>query len=270
MSLRFKFLILLHDQEPDHSHLRDRFGCTKYTCSESEGAILELPEGATRFEAIKKLPFKELAIRYGVEWYRYTMSQGRDIANGSIYLVTSSTKCTQWGIAVVEQPCPLREGLRFVHNKCRFCDRTPKYYWKGSSAFITTVAPNPDPHYGNVLNQCVFLRGYKIMLREDIWNGVNEERRRGNLTMPSSSSHQTENTARQREPSNQGPHRQREIGSSTRPGLRTSESATDTDRHSGEPINSDSLYIGLPVTQSDEVILHTDFNSSPVCSFMCH
>ncbi|KAM6497643.1 hypothetical protein JOM56_005591, partial [Amanita muscaria] len=73
----------------------------------SEGAVLILPEGAIQYEAIYTKWFEDLAKRQGVDWYKYTMDwykytmdRGRSIPNGSLYLVTSFTKCTRWGIAV--------------------------------------------------------------------------------------------------------------------------------------------------------------------------
>ncbi|KIL61206.1 hypothetical protein M378DRAFT_54634, partial [Amanita muscaria Koide BX008] len=72
----------------------------EYICEGSEGAILELPEGAVQNEAIKIKPFEDLAKLHGVLWYEYAMTRGRNISNGSLYLVTSVTKCSQWGIAV--------------------------------------------------------------------------------------------------------------------------------------------------------------------------
>ncbi|KIL66030.1 hypothetical protein M378DRAFT_32508, partial [Amanita muscaria Koide BX008] len=72
----------------------------EYICEESEGAILELPEGAIQEEAINTKGFEDLAKLHGVEWYKYAMTRGRSVSNGSLYLVTSFTKCNQWGIAV--------------------------------------------------------------------------------------------------------------------------------------------------------------------------
>ncbi|KIL56377.1 hypothetical protein M378DRAFT_89436, partial [Amanita muscaria Koide BX008] len=72
----------------------------EYICKGPDGAILVLPEGAIQYDAIYRGLFEELAKRHGVEWYKYTKSRGRSISNGSLYLVTSFTKSTQWGIAV--------------------------------------------------------------------------------------------------------------------------------------------------------------------------
>ncbi|KIL65354.1 hypothetical protein M378DRAFT_54537, partial [Amanita muscaria Koide BX008] len=80
------------------SYLLRRSG--EYICEGSEGAILELPEGAIQDEAINRGLFAALAKLHGVQWYKYTVTQGRDISNGSLYLVTSFTKCGHWGIAV--------------------------------------------------------------------------------------------------------------------------------------------------------------------------
>ncbi|KIL62121.1 hypothetical protein M378DRAFT_805542 [Amanita muscaria Koide BX008] len=85
----------------------------EYTCEGSEGAVLELPKGAVQSEATNARPFARLAARHGVQWYEYTMNRGRDISNGSLYLITSVTKCAQWGIAVFDRPCTPGQGLKF-------------------------------------------------------------------------------------------------------------------------------------------------------------
>ncbi|KAM6501148.1 Ankyrin repeat-containing domain protein [Amanita muscaria] len=130
----------------------------EYICDGSEGAILELPEGAIQDEAINTKAFEDLAKLHGVQWYEYTMTRGRSISNGSLYLVTSSTKCAQWGIAVFDRPCDTGQGLTFVSSP---------FGWKGSRIFTTKVA---NPNQGDTPNQCVFLRGYKIMIRQDIFD----------------------------------------------------------------------------------------------------
>ncbi|KIL65323.1 hypothetical protein M378DRAFT_77063 [Amanita muscaria Koide BX008] len=167
------------EQFPRKTHLfespvsRKKSLCTRYTSSEPGGAILELPEGAFQDDATSKLPFRRLAVRKGVKWYKYTIgTRGRDILNGSLYLVTSCTKCTQWGTAVFDRPCTPRDGLRFVQSGGLFRNSGSKYSWKGSSTLTTKVAPCPDSNHGDSLNQCVFVQGYKIMLRQDIFDDL--------------------------------------------------------------------------------------------------
>ncbi|KAM6496175.1 hypothetical protein JOM56_008881 [Amanita muscaria] len=86
----------------------------EYICEGSEGAVLELPEGAIEDEAVYIRPFEKLAARYGVQWYEHVMTRNRKISNGSLYLITSFTKCTQWGIAVFDRQCAPGQGLRFT------------------------------------------------------------------------------------------------------------------------------------------------------------
>ncbi|KAM6499200.1 hypothetical protein JOM56_004708 [Amanita muscaria] len=130
----------------------------KYMCKGPEGAILILPEGAIQDETISTRQFEDLAKLHGVEWYEYAKFRGRSISNGSLYLVTSFTKCTQWGIAVFDRPCDSGQALTFVSNPLG---------WKGLGALTTKVA---YPNEGDTPNQCVFLRGYKIMIRQDIFD----------------------------------------------------------------------------------------------------
>ncbi|KIL63942.1 hypothetical protein M378DRAFT_163905 [Amanita muscaria Koide BX008] len=158
----------------------------EYICEGLEGAILELPQGAMLDEATNMLPFEKLAARHAVQWYEYTMTRGRKISNGSLYLITSSTKCTQWGTAVFDRTCASGQGLNFDKKKSRPVGKTPaKYQWKGSRAFPTKVF---DPIKGSTPNQCVFLGGYKITIRQDIFDNLYSDQLRGsNPAMRSSS-----------------------------------------------------------------------------------
>ncbi|KIL56460.1 hypothetical protein M378DRAFT_89245, partial [Amanita muscaria Koide BX008] len=152
-----------------------RTGEPSYTCSGPEGGVLELPLGATRFEAKNKASFKRLATRHAENWYRYTvLTRDRDAPNGSLYIVTSCIKCTDWGIAVFDRPSNPQDYLRFTTNEENQNGQS-KYRWKGSGAYIPKVALNQgsaDSNDADGPNQCVFLRGYKIMLRKDIWDNI--------------------------------------------------------------------------------------------------
>ncbi|KIL60440.1 hypothetical protein M378DRAFT_921522 [Amanita muscaria Koide BX008] len=188
----------------------------EYICKGSEGAILVLPEGAIQEETINKGRFEELAKLRGVEWYEYAKFRGRSISNGSLYLVTAFTRCAQWGIAVFDRPCDPGEGLTFVSHRLG---------WTGSSAFPIRVA---DPDQGDIFNQCVFLRGYKIMIRPDIFDKLPTRQRAQRLRGGGG----TDILSRMKKTL---------IGES--PLTRTTKPT---------------------VTKSDEVILHANFNSPPV------
>ncbi|KAM6502909.1 hypothetical protein JOM56_002886 [Amanita muscaria] len=186
----------------------------EYTCKESDGAILVLPEGAIAAEAIYIGLLEDLAKRHGVEWYKYTKARGRSISNGSLYLVTSFTKCTQWGIAVFDRPCGPGKALTFASNPLG---------WNGSGALFTKVSE------GDTRNQCVFLRGYKIMIRQDIFDK----------------------------------HPTRQLASRIRGGGGTGFTSKIKKILTGESPGT-TMSTMSTVMMSDEVILHANFNSSPV------
>ncbi|KIL63053.1 hypothetical protein M378DRAFT_732563 [Amanita muscaria Koide BX008] len=218
----------------------------EYVCEGSEGAILELPEGAIQEEATNIRPFEKLAARHGVQWYEYTMARGRKISNGSLYLITSFTKCAQWGIAVFDRPCVPGQGLRFDKKRSLpFGKSTSKYHWKGSPAFPTKIS---DFNQGDSQNQCVFLRGYKIMIRPDIFDDLCNDQPHGSgpAMLSSSSRAGSISVTRTRATRVRG-------GGGSDP---MSKRLTDGGLLSWTKMSS--------MTKSDEVVLHANFNSSPV------
>ena len=137
-----------------------------FQCLAAEGAVLVLPNGATVYEAANKFDFQSLAARHAISWYKYMLHEGRDISNGSLYFVTECIKSMNWGISIFYAHSLADDHLRFIVNEgsCR---------WERLGKVDARVGPNPK----DILvsddeepNQCVFLRGYKIMLRPDIWD----------------------------------------------------------------------------------------------------
>lgn len=150
-----------------------------YECSGPEGAVLELPKGAMLFEATNRCPFQDLAARHALNWYKYMfIDKARDANNGSLYLVTGCVKAKEWGIAVFDRPSSSQDYLRFVADASPHeHDDDASYSWEMMGAVIAKIVPNTDDDDDDVItndgeehNQCLFLRGYKIMLREQIWN----------------------------------------------------------------------------------------------------
>jgi hypothetical protein len=69
--------------------------------STTEGAVLLLPEGASRKDLRKRLlHFQEHAIQNALRWYQFANQQlGKQIPNGSLILVTGCDMASSWGIA---------------------------------------------------------------------------------------------------------------------------------------------------------------------------
>jgi hypothetical protein len=137
-----------------------------FQCSADEGAILVLPTGATVYSAMNLLHFQKHSSRHAIDWYKYVLDSGRDISNGSLYLVTECTKSANWGNAVFYPHRTEHDILQFI-----FDDEL--YRWRRRGKIEAKAGPGPkDIHVSDdeEPNQCVFLRGYKIMLRADIWD----------------------------------------------------------------------------------------------------
>ena len=137
-----------------------------FRCSAAEGAVLVLPTGATFYRTRNRLHFQNHASRHAINWYKYMLNNGMDNPNGSLYLVTECTKSLNWGISVFYAHPTANTTLRFAFNEglCRWDSRGKIEARAGPEPKDITVADDDEP------NQCVFLRGYKIMLRPDIWD----------------------------------------------------------------------------------------------------
>ncbi|KAF8338631.1 hypothetical protein F5887DRAFT_1077568 [Amanita rubescens] len=139
---------------------------TAFQCS-TKGAILALPTGATVYEARNTLHFQMHAARHAVSWYKYALNEGgRDISNGSLYFVTECTKTKNWGIAVFYASTEANNDQRAIFDKesCRWEYRGKVDAKVGPKPTDIILSDDEEP------NQCVFLRGFKIMLRSDIWD----------------------------------------------------------------------------------------------------
>ena len=101
-----------------------------------------------------------------MSWYEYMLNAGMDVSNGSLYFVTECTKSTDWGIAVFYARSTPDDRLQFIFNQ-------ESYQWKRRGKVEARVGSKSTDKFDcdtGEPNQCVFLRGYKIMLRQDIWD----------------------------------------------------------------------------------------------------
>ena len=120
--------------------------------------------GATVYEARNIFDFQQLAARHAINWYRYMFYKGRDDPNGSLYFVTECTKSINWGHAVFYAHPIHSDYLRltFDQESCQ---------WESQGKVDARTGPKAKYIVGSdeEPNQCVFIRGYKIMLRQDVW-----------------------------------------------------------------------------------------------------
>ena len=143
-----------------------------YRCTGKPGAVLELPEGATLFEARNIRAFDNLAKSHAESWYRYAHGARPGlISNGSLYLVTGCIKSDVWGIAVFDESSIFAEPVRFRIEETVAENTASKYSWENTGTTACSIGPS-DQSIGDPdePNQCVFLRGRKITLVQNKWD----------------------------------------------------------------------------------------------------
>jgi hypothetical protein len=163
---------------PGHHLLSDHVKQTKdtpitYKFLASEGAVLQIPEGATLFEAEDTSIFYDIAMRHAENWYEYMIAtRSRDIPNGSLYLVTGCIKTGNWGIGTLYGRPAETDYLEFTPRDQS--SRQP-HSWKKAGPIMTKVGPTSTDIVvadGGEPNQCLFFRGYKITLGTKLWKDL--------------------------------------------------------------------------------------------------
>ncbi|KAF9239124.1 hypothetical protein BU15DRAFT_25162, partial [Melanogaster broomeanus] len=73
----------------------------QFSSSSSEGAILALPEGASKADLANDLEFRQVALENAAAWYHFAYFHlGRtSISNDSLYLITGYHKSSSWSLA---------------------------------------------------------------------------------------------------------------------------------------------------------------------------
>lgn len=160
----------------------------QFTWTSSEGAILHLPRGAARLSSPPEL-FRDVALRGAKNWYRFAnITLRRGVPNGSLYLITGCDKARSWMVGSFSDSSSESQAS-FKLNAAGFGGGRVaySYSWETSCPAVYRTGPPPsidspddlhqhepeidrDNHFFQAdapdgQNQCVFLRGYRIMLR---------------------------------------------------------------------------------------------------------
>ncbi|KAL4068846.1 hypothetical protein V8B97DRAFT_2024528 [Scleroderma yunnanense] len=123
----------------------------EFSSSSNEGALLVLPEEA---------------LRSGKSWYEFAVTKlGRTrISADSLYLITGCHKTSSWSLAAFHQSSGgCNFNAQFTAGKIVNGNISAAYSWQMSSAIPCRIGPEP---YNEVKNQTVFIRGFKIAIRE--------------------------------------------------------------------------------------------------------
>ena len=80
-------------------------GSFQFSSTCSEGAVLILPDGASRTDLRNIKMLRDLAAKNASIWYDFARGPaGRDAPDGSLYLVTGFDKATRWGVSSIYSP----------------------------------------------------------------------------------------------------------------------------------------------------------------------
>ncbi|KIM91599.1 hypothetical protein PILCRDRAFT_57789 [Piloderma croceum F 1598] len=136
-----------------------------FTSALSEAAILALPSGASRQDLLDINKFRGHAIENAIRWYEFVNGNlGREAPNGSLYLVTGCDKSTTWGIASVAGATQVNgPSLRFTAAQPHQAGAEYTHSWETHCPATVRIGPSG---LSPLQNQCVFLRGFKLTLRE--------------------------------------------------------------------------------------------------------
>ena len=142
----------------------------KFTSKSSRGAVLVLPDGGSSVELVKLRDIRVYIERNAVSWYRHINGKlGREISNGSLYVITGLDRCASWGVAAFSNPEGKNLSFRFLENTgtTKSGSQIPwskKYHWRKDRVVDTATKTGPDI-LQTIPNQCIFLRGYRVALK---------------------------------------------------------------------------------------------------------
>jgi hypothetical protein len=137
-----------------------------FTSASSEAAVLTLPEGAASEDILNLTKFRRQALKNTILWYEFVNGVlGREAPNGSLYLVTGCDKSTTWGVASVSCTSDTSSlSLKFTAAQLVEASAAYTYSWETYCPATVRTGPEPCGDSDLLQNQCIFLRGFKLMV----------------------------------------------------------------------------------------------------------
>ncbi|KAL1712111.1 hypothetical protein EV715DRAFT_297385 [Schizophyllum commune] len=148
----------------------------EFSVEKEEGAILALPQGGSRRDAQNLKEYETQIRRHAKEWYEYVReTRGWKIDNGDLYLITGMDKALSWGALAFRDAQRSHEAsFRFTTIAAASTGLRLQYQWRHLTSQSARQGPDARALICGVdgtpvENQCVFIRGYKIMIRREFW-----------------------------------------------------------------------------------------------------
>jgi hypothetical protein len=159
------------------SILINAFSGFTFESSESEGAILTMPDGAYSENLSNVSKFRHYITTHAEDWYRFVNGpRGREAQNGDLHVVVGSDKTTSWGMATFSN-CTLSQDTKFW---LKFSAEQPShqnggnnYAWEHSGVAEVKVGPGRGENQelgetdsNRLRNQSLFLRTLNDTLKK--------------------------------------------------------------------------------------------------------
>ncbi|KAF7356331.1 hypothetical protein MVEN_00965400 [Mycena venus] len=124
-----------------------------------EGAMLVLPQGASRQNLMPVETFRAHVKKYSAQWYRF--ARGFLPSTDSLFVVTGCDKTASWGIATASTTSGTVEiSLKLTVVGIAEGSLAPRYQWKDFGSATVRMSGN-DGSPGTE-NQCIFIRGFFV------------------------------------------------------------------------------------------------------------
>ncbi|KDQ54309.1 hypothetical protein JAAARDRAFT_135733, partial [Jaapia argillacea MUCL 33604] len=151
-----------------------------FSCTKEKGAVLVLPDSAHREDAFYPKMFKDHMLKHYRSWYEFAVHQcGCEIKVSDLVLVTGCHMTTKWAMAAFSNSDVRASGsfgagipggvsAKFSLSGGWSTSRFVHHHSGPQPSFLGTKAQgssNPDGSEEDDRNQCVFLRGYRVMER---------------------------------------------------------------------------------------------------------
>ncbi|KAF5365229.1 hypothetical protein D9758_005429 [Tetrapyrgos nigripes] len=134
--------------------------------SHSRGAVLMLPEGASRADYLNLDGFRKYAAKNAPLWYQFVNGTlGLEAGCSSLYLLTGYDKSACWEAAEFSHPSKDQSfSIQFTAG----LSNSGRLTLSHSSLLRSPVSSRCSDPSNNLNNQSVFIRGFKITLRQGL------------------------------------------------------------------------------------------------------
>jgi hypothetical protein len=141
----------------------------QFTCSSTEGAVLVLPNGASTEDLYYRQDLEGYIRCHALSFCEHAYGLLGSGAGTGLYLITGHEKCNNWCLGSYSNAMS-GTGMSLTFASTGIASGGTVEYEAHVAGNIDTRAHKPEGD--NPANQCVFLRGYKLMLCRNLMERI--------------------------------------------------------------------------------------------------